>query len=397
MTAMLRNLYLGLGSLKLTVVLLALLALLTYVGTLSQVEHGLFVSQQRYFNSWLVLHPVRHLRIPLPGGQTVMSLLFVNLLIGGFVRMRRTWRLLGVYVVHAGIALLLIGGLVTLRWSDDGYIALYEGDRANFFESHHLWELAIGRSGGGPTREFVVDEKALLAAVDQRVAVHHPELPFTVIIDAYAPNSHVRGAGAAIDGAEEVDGVVLLALPPAPEKEQELPGAYVTLRTAGGQEQRLILRGSSMLLPQAATVPVGDETWTIDLRKRRYALPFTVRLDDFRKEDHPGTTLPRSFESDVTQFSSAGERQVLIEMNAPLRDAGYVVYQSGWGPQGPMRPARFYSQFAVVRNPSDQWPTIACAIIALGLVLHFGRSLWRYVRREVDRREETAPREAKIA
>lgn len=383
---MLRKLYSLLGSPKLTVVVLLLLALLTYLGTLAQVEHGLFESQRRYFDSWLLLHPVRDLRVPLPGGQTLMALLFVNLLIGGFIRMRRTWRLVGIYIVHTGIALLLIAGFVKLRYSDDGYLALYEGDRANFFESHHLWELALGRSGPGG-KEVVVGEEVLRRAQGQRVALQSADLPFEVVIDGYAQNARPRPAATVVDGADVVEGHTLLAERPAIEREQDVPGLYLTLRTRAGAEQRMILSGSSMLMPNPRTLPIGDETWFLDLRKRRYALPFALRLDDFRKETHPGTELPSSFESDVTQITGASERAVLIEMNQPLRDAGFVLYQSGWGPQQPGEHSRYYSNFSVVRNPSDQWPLIACLIIAAGLLIHFGNSLWRYVQRETARRE----------
>jgi hypothetical protein len=239
-----------------------------------------------------------------------------------------------------------------LYYADEGYISLYEGDRANFFESHYQWELAIGRSGAD-AREVVVPEGVLRQASAQRLLVQHPDLPFEVVVDGYAQNVRPRQAGSSVDGADVVEGYVLQALAPALEKEHDTPGIYVSVRSKEGGERRLILWGSSMLEPRARSVPVGDETWSIDLRRRRFALPFAIRLDDFRKEEHPGTTLPSSFESDVTQQGAGGERQVLVEMNQPLRDAGFVIYQSGWGPQTPGEHRRLYSQFAVVRNPSN--------------------------------------------
>jgi hypothetical protein len=355
--------------------------LLTYIGTLAQIEHGLFESQRRYFDSWYVLHPVRHLNIPLPGGQAVMVLMFVNLLVGGFLRMRRTWRVLGIYVVHTGIALLLLAGFVKLKYSDDGYLALYEGDSANFFESHYHWQLAISKPGPN-AREILVGERELLQATTQRVALQSPELPFEVIVDAYAHNTRPKPAGNSVDGAEVIDGYSLLAVAPAVEKEHNMPGAYLTIRKKAGDEQRLWVWGSSMLEPRARSIAIGDETWSIDLRKQRYALPFTVRLDDFRKEDHPGTTMAKSYESDITQRIGRDDRRVEIEMNAPLRDSGYVLFQSGWGPQTPGAQARYFSIFAVVRNPSDYWPLWACVIIGAGLLIHFLLKLWRYIQRE---------------
>src|SRR4029450_12416675 len=66
MNRMLRQLFDTFASLKPPVGPLLLLALLPYLGTLAQIEPGLFESQRRYFDSWLVLHPVRELKVPLP-------------------------------------------------------------------------------------------------------------------------------------------------------------------------------------------------------------------------------------------------------------------------------------------------------------------------------------------
>ena len=56
------------GSLKITVILLALLFLLVFLGTLYQVEHGIFGAQERFFFAWIVTAYF----IPLPGGQLVL-------------------------------------------------------------------------------------------------------------------------------------------------------------------------------------------------------------------------------------------------------------------------------------------------------------------------------------
>ena len=44
-----------LGSMKLSVVIVVLLGLLTWLGTLAQVDKGLYEVQKDYFESWLVV------------------------------------------------------------------------------------------------------------------------------------------------------------------------------------------------------------------------------------------------------------------------------------------------------------------------------------------------------
>ena len=51
-----RQVYDWLSSMKLTVVLLVLLGLLTWLGTLEQVDHGLFNVQKKYFESIVLVH-----------------------------------------------------------------------------------------------------------------------------------------------------------------------------------------------------------------------------------------------------------------------------------------------------------------------------------------------------
>jgi hypothetical protein len=86
------------------------------------------------------------------------------------------------------------------------------------------------------------------------------------------------------------------------------------------------------------------------------------------------------FSSYVTKVEDGVERDVHVTMNEPLRHRGYTFYQSGWGPPGASPGEPHYSTFSVVRNPSDRVPIWACTVIALGLLVHFGRRLALHVR-----------------
>ena len=133
----------ALSSLWLSCVLLVLLALLTWLGTLYQVEHGLFAAQVKYFDSLFLVHQAGSIAIPLPGGTLVMGILFVNLVFGGIVRMRKTKATLGILVTHIGILMLIAAGFVKAYYSEDGHVTLYEGQRSNLFESYNHWEVAV--------------------------------------------------------------------------------------------------------------------------------------------------------------------------------------------------------------------------------------------------------------
>ena len=86
-----------LASLKLTVVLLAMLIFLVFAGTLAQTEMGIWDVMHRYFRSpftWIPLHlfvprsvdvPIS---IPFPGGTTLGALMLINLLAAHTVRFK---------------------------------------------------------------------------------------------------------------------------------------------------------------------------------------------------------------------------------------------------------------------------------------------------------------------
>ena len=138
---------------------------------------------------------------------------------------------------------------------------------------------------------------------------------------------------------------------------------------------------------QPLTVTAGGEDWTVGLARKRWKVPFTVTLDDFIRELHPGTDMPASFESYITKAETGQpDEKIHIYMNHPLRYQGYTFFQASWGPQNAGPDTRLFSVFAVVRNPADQVPLVACIIVGVGLTLHFGQRLYTYLRRETKRR-----------
>ena len=368
-----------LASFGLSCAILIVLLLLTWLGTLYQVEHGLYVAQKKYFESWIVWQPLfGGLSLPLPGGLAAMIALFVNLVAGGIVRLRRTWSRAGILIIHLGMALMLLAGFVKLEFSDDGRMALHESESADWFDSYYEWEIAISRVlGDGQVEEHVVPWSKLAKLHADSVGTFHSDaIPFELRVTGFQRNAvAVRGGSASSLAQPIVDGWSLRPLQRFKQAEANAPGCYATARLAGGREYEGILSGRARY-PWAVTTK--DATWLIDLRRRRWQLPFRIRLEDFRKEDHPRMELARSYESDVTMIEGDSERPVRIWMNNPLRHEGYILFQSSFD-----RDERGeISVFSVVRNPSDHWPLYSCIIIALGLVMHFSRRLWRYVRSE---------------
>ena len=171
-----------------------------------------------------------------------------------------------------------------------------------------------------------------------------------------------------------VDGYALKAQDDELEAEQNRAGLTLTFRDRASGVTRTDLLW--LFEQHPATFESGGKTWAAALRHTRYSMPFAVRLEDVRKEDYPGMTMARSYESDITQFAGGAEKRVRIQMNEPLRAGGLVLFQSGFQAMG----ASEISTFSVVRNPSDHWPLYSCIVIGCGLLLIFVPRLLRFVR-----------------
>src|SRR5271170_6800593 len=99
-------------SLRLTVALLIFAIILVFIGTLAQVDEGLYNAQARYFRQWLVLGLDlfgRKIPIILPGGYLIGTLLLVNLLAAHIYRFQFSVKKIGIQLAHAGVILLLVG------------------------------------------------------------------------------------------------------------------------------------------------------------------------------------------------------------------------------------------------------------------------------------------------
>ncbi len=371
----------GLSSFWLSCTLLTFLALLTWLGTLEQVGTGLFEVQRRYFESFFVVHHAGSIPVPLPGGMLVMSVLFVNLVIGGIVRLRKGAATAGILVTHVGILMLLAAGYVKSFHSEDGHTTLFEGQSSNVFQSYNRWEVAIIEPlDDGRLREVVAPQEDFDHNVGlMPVKLVTGELPFDVELRYFTPNASVLPKGPMVRTAMPViEGYFISPLPVEKENETNVAAVCATVvERATGARQESILYGMSR---QPWTATVGGRNYGIELRREQYEMPFTVALDDFRKEDYPRLDMPKAFSSDVTVIQGAARRPVKISMNEPLRQEGLVLYQASWGPSNARPGDPLFSTLAVVRNPADQYPLYACIVIAAGLLLHFTRRLMKHIR-----------------
>ncbi len=367
-----------LSSLRLTVALLALGIVLVFFGTLGQVSDGLYEAQARYFRSWWTTwHPVGSpwLRVPMPGGYLLGTLLVLNLLAAHAARFQFSWKKSGILLAHLGILLLLLGQLATDMLSRESQMSFREGESRNYSEDFHKHELVFARPGSQPDTERIVSIPASQLAPGAEV--RHPELPFTVRVKAFHENADVRRFAPMVDtnrspASTAGMGARLVLEPLPPDRSMDgksMPAAVLELEEGGTSRGTWL---TSALL-RSDSVDVGGTAWRVELRPVRYYEPFQLTLLKTTHEVYPGTDLPRNFQSRVRieNPSRGEEREVDIYMNNPLRYGGLTFYQYQMGREQLERGGRGTSALQVVRNPSWLTPYLGCILVGVGLLVQF--------------------------
>jgi hypothetical protein len=379
------DLFSGFG---LATITMLLLGLLTWFATLEQIDNGLYPTLTKYFD-WKSVFLLPELNgkivpLPLPGGYWVCAVLLVNLILGGVIRIRKGWSHAGNLISHFGIIFMLIGGGVSHHFSERGNMAVAEGESNNAAEDYfeYVVEIAEIKDGQpGPLR--VIRGKDLTDLKDAKLRTFRlPDMPFDLEITSYLPNTvPVSATERAPDRGQLItDGYFLMEKPklakPEPA-EQYTAGCYArVLLKDGTKSAPFILAGANF---HPFTYRLGDRTFILDMRKRLWPMPFTLKLDQFTAAFHPGTMRPSKFVSKVTRSENGSDAKVTIQMNEPMRYEGLTFFQASYGPPGAGPGQKMYSVFEVVKNPADKWPEYSLWIVAFGMAVTFLTKLTSFI------------------
>jgi hypothetical protein len=375
-------------SLKLTVACLAAAMVLVLAGTFAQVHFGIHLVQQRYFQSLFVWWPPegRGFKIPIfPGGYLIGGLLLINLIAAHVRRFQWTWRKLGIHLTHAGLIVMLAGGLFTDLFAVESHMRLASGEAKNYSEDARRDELAVIDTTNPEFDQVTAIPEAVLRRT--RV-VEHPSLPFQIVVRNFFPNSRLQMANESDNPAHAIAdrgvgprvSIQPLARATAPD-EQNVVAAVIEIVpvdfASGGTQASL----GRWLVSDALGAPQGfswmNRTWQLVLRPARYYKPYSITLQKFTHERYAGTEIPRNFASRITLIDPdrSTDRDVLIYMNHPLRYRGETFYQAGFQKDDSA------TVLQVVHNPTFLAPYLACVIVAVGLLVQFGYHLVSFARR----------------
>jgi hypothetical protein len=387
------------ASLRLTVILFTLSILLVFFGTLAQVDTGVWTVVKQYFRSAFVWVPLqiffpRSIAVgggfPFPGGWLLGGVLLLNLLAAHAVRFKMTWKRSGIVLLHTGVIVMMLGELVTGLFAVEGNMTITQGSSTNFVENLGKTELAILMPGKSATDVIVIPQ----ARLQKGAKIQVDGLPFEIQVDQYMVNSQL---GRLANAPLELASLVAMEYPMAPagavnpasagigstlyiaqeipevtgveDQKIDVPSTYVSIRdVSSGEPLGTFLLSSHLCLygEQPQFVTVKDKKYEICLRLQRTYKPFSLHLIEFRHDVYLGTDKPKNFSSRVRLVdpTTQEDREVLISMNSPLRYGGETFYQASFR-------GSTVTVLQVVQNPGWLMPYISCAMVTLGMLIHF--------------------------
>jgi hypothetical protein len=369
-------------SLKLTIFCLGCAMVLVFLGTIDQVNIGVYEAENRYFKSFFLFFSPPHSewKIPwFPGGYIVGSLLLINLIAAHIARFKLSWKKTGIVLLHSGLILLLVGQLFADLFVDlESQLRLDQGETKNYTESFYFDELAIIDTTGANSDRVISIPGSRLSKGGR---IDLPVDDLRVVVNEYYPNSALINPSRLPQPTYPHLSIGPMAVAVELEKtykqnERNLPAADFSVF----QKDQLI--GSWRLaagFPRPIAFQAGSKNYQAVLRPKRFYKPFAITLVQFRHDRYAGTDLAKNFSSRIRLVDPTKheDRESLIFMNNPLRYGGFTFYQAGFDNNDTT------TVLQVAQNPSWLVPYISCALIVVGMLLQFGMHLQSFVRRRV--------------
>jgi hypothetical protein len=393
------------ASLRLTVVLFALSMVLVFFGTLAQQHASIETVVNDYFRSWFVMIELRLVtdflkvffvpdlksdlpgKVPFPGGYAIGWVMFFNLLAAHAIRFKLTWKRSGIFLLHAGVIVLLLGEFLTGILSVESRMMIREKESTSFAFHLNQHELAvIDPSDPGHDTVVVVPGSLIRDAADGQW-ISHPDLPFDVRRDQYVVNARVRklepgeespatkglGVGRGIQSLPRSKGTDA-------DGRVDYPAAVLTLRDKAGAEL------GTYLLPtifegRLQPVEAGGKKYDVTFRFKRTYKPYSVYVESAEHKKYAGTETPKDYASTVIlddpEYGKVGP--IRIWMNHPLRHRNETFYQSSMSTDD--ETGVKLTGLQVVENPAWTAPYLACILVSLGMLVHFGIKLLTFLDR----------------
>ncbi|QKF81927.1 cytochrome c biogenesis protein CcsA [Halarcobacter ebronensis] len=307
-------------SFKITLVLLAILAVGAGVATFIENDFGTSSARVLVYNNiWY---------------ETILVLTTVNLI--GIILKFKMWKHPPRFIFHLSFVIILIGAGVTRYMGYEGIIHIREGATENRMISLEPYlQINIKQEDGSYYKEYPLELTALGSNnFSHTIKFNNKELVVKYKDFMYAKKGRDDMSILTVD-------VVL-----------------------NGQTKAVKLPGKRGMEGFPKVEDFGDTVVTLEYGSKVLELPFSIKLRDFQLDRYPGSMAPSSYASEVTVMKDNKEYDYRIFMNRTLHEGNFLFFQSSYDQdeQGTV---------LSVNNDPGKWPTyLGYFLLTLGLILN---------------------------
>lgn len=326
-------------SFKTTLVLMALLAIGAGVATFIENDYGTSTARVLVYNNlWYEL---------------VMVFTCINML--GIIYKYKMWKHPPRFLLHTSFIVILIGAATTRYAGYEGVMHIREGDTENRMISQEPYlQVNIKQENGSFYQEYPLEFSALGNdfEYDLKFAGKNLNLKYN--------NYMFAKKGKANMGILTIDA------------------------TLNGQKKTIKLPGKRGQKGVSKIEDFGDTVITFEYGSKVLALPFYIKLNDFKLDRYPGSMAPSSYASEVTVINKDGSTyDYRIFMNRTLHQGNFLFFQSSYDQDEK-------GTILSVNNDPGKWPTyLGYFLLTLGLLWNLFdkksrfRKLTKYVNKSV--------------
>lgn len=388
-TKLIYKIYRALSSINFGIFLLIQLMIVIFIGTLDQVELGIYNVQTYYFKSWIIVWRIPFnnifscifipkMYLPLLGGSSLGSMLIINLFLAHLRYYRSGLKKINIILIHYGLIMLILSAFLTSISQEDSQIEISEGSFVNYSEYKYIDELVVISKINKIDTVFSIPDKIsennkilLLPRIDFFVRFENYNINTNLGLKSnrFKENFQVASQGMGLKLNLLIWPILLSNIDSYPKN----TSCYFSVITMDENFYGTWLATNiidQLLSPQL--FQHDGKTYKITLRSKRSYSFYVIELIKCYYEYYPNTEIPKNFSSLINIISdkSIPPRQNLIYMNNPLRFENKIYYQSM------LNEKKRNSTLQVVENFGKHLPYISTAIITFGLI---GHSLSRFV------------------
>lgn len=325
--------------------LLPWLLFLIVIGTVAQRYIGLDASLELFFTSYIVWIGI----FPTPGGFPTLLFLAVSLIAN--MLQPKNWKMqkAGILISHLALLLFLLSGYLTYKYSQEGYIAVAEGQSSQRMYDYVDRIVSLKDSSG----KSVWSQPFSLLRGERSIQTPAGKI---FIQKSFSNTQAIQREKSADKNygtlAEKID---LLEKKPELLPEDDVASMQVIFKDT----TYVAVESLPSQFPK-----LGDYELTIE--KKPTPLPFILTLQSFEKLRYPGSDQAREYRSLISlrDTEKSAPHFHTISMNQPLRYRGVALYQSSYL----VINGREASVLAVVINPYWWMPYLAGITLFIGLL-----------------------------